>query len=213
METKKETDEGGGQEFWAIVELMGHRRLAGYVREVQLAGAGFLRLDVHERCTKSGKAAGLIEAAEADGDPFCPDHKCRSPHDIIAATQFIAPASLYALTPVTEEVARAVAKTAKPEPVHPWEMPALEDKRGLRHGVIDEGPDGYDPDGEVDEAEDFCPVLVLAENGGLPEQCNRPAEWDTESGAYRCEHHVGYAERTPDGMPEIPRADHKHRNG
>lgn len=33
-------------EGWAIVELMGHRKLAGYVREVTLAGASMLRLDV-----------------------------------------------------------------------------------------------------------------------------------------------------------------------
>lgn len=31
---------------WAILELMGHRRLAGYVTEVQIAGSGMLRLDV-----------------------------------------------------------------------------------------------------------------------------------------------------------------------
>ncbi|MGE0547589.1 MAG: acetyltransferase [Kofleriaceae bacterium] len=33
-------------EGFAIVELMGHRRLAGYVREVTVAGAPLLRLDV-----------------------------------------------------------------------------------------------------------------------------------------------------------------------
>lgn len=33
-------------EGWAIVELMGHRKLAGYVREVTLAGAAMLRLDI-----------------------------------------------------------------------------------------------------------------------------------------------------------------------
>lgn len=33
-------------ESWAILELMGHRRLAGYVQEVELAGEGFLRIDV-----------------------------------------------------------------------------------------------------------------------------------------------------------------------
>lgn len=31
---------------WAILELMGHRRLAGHVQEVTLAGAGMLRIDV-----------------------------------------------------------------------------------------------------------------------------------------------------------------------
>jgi hypothetical protein len=33
-------------EGWAVIELMGHRKLAGMVREVTIAGAGFLRLDV-----------------------------------------------------------------------------------------------------------------------------------------------------------------------
>lgn len=33
-------------EGWAIVELMGHRKLAGRVSEATLAGGAFLRLDV-----------------------------------------------------------------------------------------------------------------------------------------------------------------------
>lgn len=33
-------------EGWAIVELMGHRKLAGYVRDVTMFGAAFCRLDV-----------------------------------------------------------------------------------------------------------------------------------------------------------------------
>lgn len=33
-------------EGWAIVELMGHRRLAGKVSEQEIAGHAFLRLDV-----------------------------------------------------------------------------------------------------------------------------------------------------------------------
>lgn len=31
---------------WAILELLGHRRLAGYVTEQEVAGAGMLRIDV-----------------------------------------------------------------------------------------------------------------------------------------------------------------------
>jgi hypothetical protein len=31
---------------WAILEIMGHRRLAGRVTEQEIAGRGFLRLDV-----------------------------------------------------------------------------------------------------------------------------------------------------------------------
>lgn len=33
-------------EGWAIVELMGHRRLAGHISEQDIAGQAFLRLDV-----------------------------------------------------------------------------------------------------------------------------------------------------------------------
>lgn len=31
---------------WCILELMGHRRLAGWLSEQEIAGRGFLRLDI-----------------------------------------------------------------------------------------------------------------------------------------------------------------------
>lgn len=37
---------GAAYEGWAIVELLGHRRLAGHVSEVAMFGSAFLRLDV-----------------------------------------------------------------------------------------------------------------------------------------------------------------------
>jgi len=39
---------GSASEFegWAIVELMGHRRLGGFVTEVEVAGTAMLRVDV-----------------------------------------------------------------------------------------------------------------------------------------------------------------------
>jgi len=82
---------------WMILELLGHRRLAGRVREVQVAGAGFLRLDI--------PAAG--------DDP--------------GRTQLIAPSAVYALHPVDEATATAAAHTWRPQPVQRWELrqPAL----------------------------------------------------------------------------------------
>lgn len=79
---------------WCIVELMGHRRLGGYVTEATIAGEGFLRVEV------PGPA----------GEPI--------------ATQFFRPGSVYALTPVTEAMARAVAASNQPQPVSRWELPA-----------------------------------------------------------------------------------------
>jgi hypothetical protein len=79
---------------WCVLELMGHRRLAGYVTEQEIAGAAFLRIDV----------------PGAEGQPD--------------ATQFYRPGVVYAITPTTEEIARAVARGNRPAPVHRWELPA-----------------------------------------------------------------------------------------
>jgi hypothetical protein len=79
---------------WAILELMGHRRLGGRVREVQIGGAGFLRIDV-----------------PGDGAE-------------VYVTQFYPPSSVYAITPVSEEVARLVARNNRPQPIQRWELPA-----------------------------------------------------------------------------------------
>lgn len=98
---------------WFIVELMGHRRLAGYVTEQTIAGAGFLRVEIPGIGTEDGKVA----------------------------TQFYPPSSVYCLTPTTEPIARSVALNSWPEPVTAWELrprPALE-TGGVKVSL---GPDG-----------------------------------------------------------------------
>ncbi len=97
---------------WCVLELLGHRRLAGKVTEEQIAGAGVLRLEV-------------------PGDDGQPD-----------VTQFYSPSALYCITPVTEEIARAMAKRYRPEPVHRYELPALPAVPADRGG---------DPDDHADE--------------------------------------------------------------
>ncbi len=82
-------------EGWCILELMGHRKLGGYIKEVQIAGAGFPRIDV----------------PYGEGDP---------PN----STQFYPPSSVYSLVPTTEKMARAVAATYTPQPVQRWELPS-----------------------------------------------------------------------------------------
>lgn len=79
---------------WAIVELMGHRRLAGWLTEQEIAGKGFLRLDV----------------PAVDGQP--------------GASQLYSPNAVYCITPTTEDLARRVAAGSRPEPVQRWELPA-----------------------------------------------------------------------------------------
>lgn len=77
---------------WAVVEMLGHRVIAGFVSEVEIAGAGFLRVDLWSE----------------EGAP--------------RTTQFVAPASVYAITPTTEE---AVRERMRPRPVHRYALPSV----------------------------------------------------------------------------------------
>ncbi len=80
---------------WAIVEQMGHKTIAGFVSEVQLAGVPMLRIDV--------------PAHDPEGDPV--------------ATQFIHASTLYALTPTAEAIVRQIAKRTRVEPAATWGLP------------------------------------------------------------------------------------------
>jgi len=102
-------------DIWAVVELMGHRRVVGRVTEQEIAGAGFLRIDI-------------------PSDP--------------PQTQFYAPGSVYALTPVSEEAVRVAAKRST-DPITEWELPA-HIRAGIRLAAPDRSiPDGEDEDDEV----------------------------------------------------------------
>lgn len=65
---------------WAVLELMGHRRLGGYVSEQEVAGSAFVRIDV----------------PSAHPDEW-------------EATQYYSAAAVYCITPTTEAMARAAA--------------------------------------------------------------------------------------------------------
>lgn len=78
---------------WAILELLGHRRLGGYLSEATIAGASFLRIDIPQA-----------------GDDHPP------------VTQFYSASSVYAITPTTEEVATAAARYVRFQPVNRWQL-------------------------------------------------------------------------------------------
>jgi hypothetical protein len=103
-------------EGWCVLELMGHRRLAGYLTEQEIAGDGFLRLDIPK------DDGTLLERT---------------------ATQFYRPAAVYCITPTTEETARRVAAGADPAPVKRWELPAPRAVAEDRGEYDDEDVDSY----------------------------------------------------------------------
>lgn len=87
------SDEAAFEE-WAVLELMGHRRLGGRVSQATWP-AGFARIDVYTS-------------------------KCG---DTPVATQIYGPSAIYCLTPTTEAVARKVGDLSQPAPVARWELP------------------------------------------------------------------------------------------
>lgn len=97
-------------EGWVILEVMGHRRLAGYLREQEIAGKAFLRIDVPT-------------------DP--------------PSTQFYGADSVYCLTPVTEETARAACGISRVAPVSRWELPAAPSGEHVAEHAAPDDADGW----------------------------------------------------------------------
>lgn len=89
---------------WAVVEMLGHRVIAGFVSEVEIAGAGFLRVDLWAE----------------EGSP--------------RTTQFVAPASVYAITPTTEAVVR---ERMRPRPLYHYMLAEANDSFDEEDGPIE----------------------------------------------------------------------------
>lgn len=83
-------DQGEKYETWAIVELLGHKTIAGYVTEQSIAGAALVRIDVPET-PADAKWGREYPATDA-------------------YTKLVGVGSIYALTPCAEAVARAAAR-------------------------------------------------------------------------------------------------------
>lgn len=80
---------------WCIVELFGHQRIAGRVTEQAIGGCNFVRVDV----------------PEIAGKP--------------AFTKLFGNGAIYAMSPVSEAVAMAVANQIRAVPVSAYEIPEL----------------------------------------------------------------------------------------
>lgn len=78
---------------WAIVEVMGHKRFAGFVTEQTVGAFALIRVDVPE--TTQPPSGWGSSARDARTTP--------------AYSKLIGPGSIYCITPRTEEVARRAA--------------------------------------------------------------------------------------------------------
>lgn len=106
-------------ECHALVELMGHQQMAGFISEQTFGPATFFRVTVPET---------------SEGPSF---------------DRILNPAAIYAINPVTEEVAKARAEQIRFKPLTGWDI------RQMTKPVNDEtGPrrlEGHDDDDDDDE--------------------------------------------------------------
>ena len=82
-------------DFWAIVELFGHQRMAGRLTEATIGGCQFVRVDVPETGERP------------------------------AYTRLLGQGAIYAINVTSEEVARAAAHSLRVEPVSVYDLGPL----------------------------------------------------------------------------------------
>jgi hypothetical protein len=117
------TDQTAGE--WAIVEIMGHKVVAGYVTKDEMFGQPMLRVDV----------------PATDAYP--------------AFTQQYGVQSIYCITYVSEQVARAVAQANRVNPVSVYvpELAALERLKAENERLRRSLP-APDDDADIDDGDD-----------------------------------------------------------
>ncbi len=79
-------------DIWAYVEIMGHNQIAGHLTEQTIAGQGFLRIDVP------------------------------AVDEVPGYTKLISPSSVYAINPIGEVEAVAIARKLRKRPIEPYMM-------------------------------------------------------------------------------------------
>lgn len=98
-------------ETWAIIELFGHNQIAGKCSEQNIAGTNMLRVDVPETTKRP------------------------------SFTRFLGNGAIYAINPVTEEVAKYWAEALHVSPINAWDVREFMKKNDLmlkEHNGIDD---------------------------------------------------------------------------
>jgi len=128
-------------EGWTILEIKGHRKIAGWVSEVEIAGFKMLRIDV------PGPGMRILAAAPSEAKPVGPWQ----------VTQWYNGSSVHCMTATTADVAIRFAVNSSPDPVTRWELkeptPALPEPYA-GHAGYSRYDDDHDDDGRYDDREE-----------------------------------------------------------
>lgn len=120
---EQDAAKAGELETWAIVEIFGHKKLAGFVRSVPMGGAVMIRVDVPaiKEETEEYEQTNYDERDE-DGR-YKKEKKSRLIPAVPGFTQFLGVSSVFSLTPCTEEAAMYLLKRWRPSPNYVLDAP------------------------------------------------------------------------------------------
>jgi hypothetical protein len=108
---------------WAIVEMMGHRKEIGYVTTQAFGQAVLFRVDVPELPEREFVLTRPEYASKDGARQWCPEgtkvKRMASP----ARSCLVAPSSLYAINPCSEEAARTAIERGIERPLIILELP------------------------------------------------------------------------------------------
>jgi len=139
----------GSFEGWAIVEMMGHRKEIGFVTTQAFGQAVLFRID----CPELPEREFVLESPEyakvnGDSSRWCPTGTKVRRSAVPARSCLVAPSSLYAINPCSEQAAMTAIERSIARPLIALEIPP---QAALPQAVeTDEQSDWDDDNGEED---------------------------------------------------------------
>jgi hypothetical protein len=140
-------------EGWAVVEMMGHRKEIGFVTTQAFGQAVLFRVDTPELPEREY----VLESPEyarhnGAGDRWCPIGTKVKRESSPARSCLVAPSSLYAINPCSEQAAMALIDRNRPRPLIALELP---EQAALPPSQSLEDQDYEDAYGHLEEGDEF----------------------------------------------------------
>jgi hypothetical protein len=140
-------------EGWAVVEMMGHQREIGYVTTEYYGAAAMFRVDAPAIAEREFE----LKRPDYAGGKYVPAGTKVKRLAIPAKTRLVAPGSLYAITPCTEETAMKAIEEMVPRALILLDIPADSSQPALVAGDqasavepytdVEDEPQGWNGDG------------------------------------------------------------------
>ncbi len=132
-------------EGWAVLELFGHQREAGFVTTEYFGGSAMFRVDIPEFPEREY----VLDSPEWVGRTLAPKGTTVKRHEIPGRTRYIGPAAVYAMNPCSEEAVRKVCEGLVRRTISIVELPS-----GYQLKAACDIPEYYDEDDGGDGAEE-----------------------------------------------------------